>query len=61
MDFALLFNLSYSFSLLTLSLPPKQMVSPSRKEKEDLNIPAQTQGLQAMVLIMVNTRQHVAE
>ena len=37
------------------------MVSPNRKEKEDLNIPAQTQGLQAMVLIMVNTRQHVAE
>ena len=37
------------------------MVSPNRKEKEDLNVPAQTQGLQAMVLIMVNTRQHVAE
>ena len=30
------------FSLLTLSLPPNQMVSPSRKENEDFNIPAQT-------------------
>ena len=61
MDFALLFNLSYSFSLLTLSLPPKQMVSPSRKENEDLNIPAQTQGLQAMIPIRVNIQHHVTE
>ena len=37
------------------------MMSPSRKEKEDLNIPAQTQGLQAMVPIMVKTQQHVTE
>ena len=61
MDFALLFNLSYSFFLLTLSLPPNQMGSPSRKEKEDLNIPAQTQGVQAMVPIRVNIQQHVTE
>jgi len=38
-----------------------QMVSPSRKEKEDLNIPAQTQGVQAMVPIRVNIQQHVTE
>jgi len=37
------------------------MVSPSRKEKEDLNIPAQTQGVQAMVPTRVNIRQHVTE
>ena len=37
------------------------MVSPSRKENEDLNIPAQTQGLQAMVPIRVNNQQHVIE
>ena len=37
------------------------MVSPSRKENEDLNIPAQTQGLQAMVPIRVNIQQHVIE
>ena len=61
MDFALLFNLSYSFFLLTLSLPPNQMGSPSRKEKEDLNIPAQTQGVQAMVSIRINIQQHVTK
>ena len=53
-------------SLLTLSLPPDQMVSPNRNRedranREDLNIPAQTQGLQAMVPIMVKTQQHVTE
>src|SRR6185312_11004391 len=37
------------------------MVSPSRKEKEDLNIPAQTQGVQAMVPTRVNIQQHVTE
>ena len=37
------------------------MVSPNRKENEDLNIPAQTQGLQAMVPIRVNIQQHVTE
>ena len=37
------------------------MVSPSRKEKEDLNIPAQTPGVQAMVPIMVNIQPHVTE
>ena len=51
--------LAFSFSLLTLSLPHNQMVSPSRKEKEDINILAQTQGVQAMVPIRVNNQQHV--
>ena len=37
------------------------MVSPSRKENEDFNIPAQTQGLQAMIPIRVNIQQHVTE
>ena len=37
------------------------MVSPTRKENEDLNIPAQTQGLQAMIPIRVNIQQHVIE
>ena len=37
------------------------MVSPSRKGKEDLNIPAQTQGVQAMVPTRVNIQQHVTE
>src|SRR6185312_5968434 len=37
------------------------MVSPSKKEKEDLNIPAQTQGVQAMVPTRVNIQQHVTE
>ena len=37
------------------------MVSPSRKENEDFNIPAQTQGLQAMIPIRVNIQQHVIE
>ena len=37
------------------------MVSPSRKENEDFNIPVQTQGLQAMIPIMVKTQQHVTE
>ena len=37
------------------------MVSPSRKEKEDLNILAQTSGVQAMVPIRVNNQQHVTE
>ena len=37
------------------------MVSPTRKENEDLNIPAQTQGLQAMVPIRVNIQQHVTK
>ena len=53
--------LAFSFSLLTLSLPRNQMVSPSRKEKEDINILAQTQGVQAMVPIRVNNQQHVTE
>jgi hypothetical protein len=37
------------------------MVSPSRKKKEDLNIPAQTSGVQVMVPIRVNIQQHVKE
>ena len=37
------------------------MVSPSRKEKEDINILAQTQGVQAMVPTRVNIQQHVIE
>jgi hypothetical protein len=53
--------LAFSFSLLTLSLPHNQMLSPSRKEKEDINILAQTQGVQAMVPIRVNNQQHVTE
>ena len=53
--------LVFSFSLLTLSLPRNQMVSPGRKEKEDINILAQTQGVQAMVPIRVNNQQHVTE
>jgi hypothetical protein len=48
-------------SLLTLSLPPNKMMSPNRNRKEDLNILAQTQELQAMAPIMVNTQQHVIE
>ena len=60
MDFTLLFNLLYYlFSLLTLSLPPRQMASLNRNpedraNKGDLNIPAQTQILQAMAPIMAN-------
>ena len=53
--------LAFSFSLLTLSLPRNQMVSPGRKEKEDINILAQTQGVQAMVPIRVNNQHHVTE
>jgi len=54
------------FSLLTLFLPPNQMASLNRNEedranREDLNIPAQTQGVQAMVPIRVNIQQHVTE
>jgi len=62
MDFTLLFNLLYNlFSLLTLSLPPSQMVSLNRNPEDranegDLNVPAQTQKLQAMAPIMVNTQ-----
>ena len=42
------------------------MVSPNtnqedRVNKGDLNIPAQTQEIQAMVPVMVKTQQHVAE
>ena len=42
------------------------MVSPNRNREDrankgDLNIPAQTQGLQAMVPTMVNIQQHVTE
>ena len=42
------------------------MASPNRNQedranREDLNIAAQTQGLQAMVPIMVKTQQHVTE
>jgi hypothetical protein len=37
------------------------MASPSRKEKEDLNISAQIQGAQAMVSIRVNIQQHVTK
>ena len=37
------------------------MMSPNRNRKEDLNILAQTQELQAMAPIMVNTQQHVTE
>ena len=67
MDFTLLFNLLYNlFSLLTLSLPPRQMVSLNRNpedraNKDDLNDPAQTQRLQVMAPIMVDTRQHVTK
>ena len=54
------------FSLLTLSLPPNQMASPNRKRedianREDLDIPAQTQELRAMAAIMIKTQPHVAE
>ena len=65
MNFTLLFNLPYHlFSLLTL--PPNQMASLNRNpedrtNKGDLNIPSQTQILQAMVPIMVKTQQHVTE
>jgi len=48
-------------SLLTLSLPPDQMVSPNRNREDRANNPTQTQGLQAMVPIMVKTQQRVAE
>ena len=67
MDFTLLFNLLYNlFSLLILSLPLRQMVSLNRNPEDranegDLNVPAQTQKLQAMAPIMVNTQQHVTE
>ena len=67
MDFTLLFNLLYNlFSVLTLSLPPRQMVSLNRNpedraNKDDLNVPAQTQRLQVMAPIMVDTRQHVTK
>ena len=67
MDFTLLFNLLYNlFSLLTLSLPPRQMVSLNRNpedraNKDDLNDPAQTQRLQVMAPITVDTRQHVTK
>ena len=42
------------------------MMSPNRNyedrvNKEDLNIPAQTQKLQAVTPIMVDTRQHITE
>ena len=37
------------------------MVSPSRKENEDFNIPAQTQRVQTMVPTRVNIQQHVTE
>ena len=42
------------------------MASPNRNQddranREDLNIPAQTQGVQAMVPIRVNIQQHVTE
>ena len=61
----MLLNLPYHlFSLLTL--PPNQMASLNRNpedrtNKGDLNIPSQTQILQAMVPIMVKTQQHVTE
>ena len=67
MDFILLFNLLYhSFSLVTLCLPPNQMASLNRNPEDrdnegDLNVPAQTQRLQAMAPIMVNTQHHVTE
>ena len=63
MNFTMLFNLPYHlFSLLTL--PPNQMASLNRNpedrtNKGDLNIPSQTQILQAMVPIMVKSQQHV--
>jgi len=37
------------------------MVSPSRNREDRANNPTQTQGLQAMVPIMVKTQQRVAE
>jgi len=42
------------------------MMSPNRNyedrvNKEDLNIPAQTQKLQAVTPILVDTRQHITE
>ena len=49
------------FSLLTLFLPPNQMMSLNRNREDRANNPTQTQGLQAMVPIMVKTQQHVAE
>ena len=58
MNFTMLFNLPYHlFSLLTL--PPNQMTSLNRNpedrtNKGDLNIPSQTQILQAMAPIMAN-------
>ena len=60
MDFTLLFNLLYNlFSLLILSLPLRQMVSLNRNPEDranegDLNVPAQTERLQAMAPIMAN-------
>ena len=36
-------------------------MSPNRNWKEDLNILAKTQELQAIAPIMVNTQQHVTE
>ena len=65
MNFTMLFNLPYHlFSLLTL--PPNQMASLNRNPEDranegDLNVPAQTQKLQAMAPIMVNTQHHVTE
>ena len=67
MDFTLLFNLLYNlFSLLTLSQPPSQMASLNRNLEDranegDLNVPAQTQRLQAMAPIMANIQQHIPE
>ena len=67
MDFTLLFNLRYHlFSLLTLSLPLRQMASLNRNPEDranegDLNIPTQIQGLQEMAPVMVNTQQHITE
>ena len=67
MDFTLLFNLLYHFfSLLTLSLRPSQMASLNRNPEDranegDLNVPAQTQRLQAMAPIMANIQQHIPE
>ena len=54
------------FSLLTLFLPPNQMMSLNRNREDrankgDLKISAQTQGIQAMVPIRINIQQHVTE
>jgi len=65
MNFTMLFNLPYHlFSLLTL--PPNQMASLNRNpedrtNKGDLNIPSQTQILQAMAPIMANIQQYIPE